>query len=400
MLRRRITALQAVTPAALARRQDAGMTPAPLSTPSARARSPAAFLSRMALLALVIFPIVAGAAARAPAGHRQACHAVSRAACDTAHALGRGVNLGNMLDAPREGDWGVRAEPFLIEAAASRFQTVRLPVRWSNHAAPTADATIDEAFARRVDEVVDALLARGVWVILDMHHYSQAFGDPLHPREFAVAPQVVDERLVNLWTQVARRYQDRSPRLLFELLNEPHRRLEGEAWNLLAARALAAVRATNPTRVVMIGPGEWNHPRALPQLRLPADRHLIAAVHTYDPFGFTHQGVTWRTPVLPAGVPCCDERQRQEVVSALEAAAQWNRAQGVPVHLGEFGAHVAADMDSRVAYARLVRGEAERRAIGWAWWEFAADFSPVYDPRARAWVEPLRRALLGEDEVR
>ncbi len=349
---------------------------------------------------LVIFPIVAQAASQAQAGPRQACHAVSRVACDTAHALGRGVNLGNMLDAPREGDWGVRAEPFLIEAAASRFQTVRLPVRWSNHAAPTADATLDEAFARRVDAVVDALLARGVWVILDVHHYSQVFGDPLHPREVEVAPQVVDERLVNLWKQIARRYQDRSPRLLFELLNEPHRRLDGEPWNLLAARALAAVRATNPTRVVLIGPGDWNHPRALPQLRLPADRHLIVAVHTYDPFGFTHQGVTWRTPVLPTGVGCCDATQRQQVVSALEAAAQWNRTHGVPVHLGEFGAHVAADMDARVAYARLVRSEAERRAMGWAWWEFAADFSPVYDPRARAWIEPLRRALLDDKDVR
>ncbi len=349
---------------------------------------------------LVIFPIVAQAAPQAQAGPRQACHAVSRAACDTAHALGRGVNLGNMLDAPREGDWGVRAEPFLIEAAASRFQTVRLPVRWSNHAAPTADATLDEAFARRVDAVVDALLARGVWVILDVHHYSQVFGDPLHPREVEVAPQVVDERLVNLWKQIARRYQDRSPRLLFELLNEPHRRLDGEPWNLLAARALAAVRATNPTRVVLIGPGDWNHPRALPQLRLPADRHLIVAVHTYDPFGFTHQGVTWRTPVLPTGVGCCDATQRQQVVSALEAAAQWNRTHGVPVHLGEFGAHVAADMDARVAYARLVRSEAERRAMGWAWWEFAADFSPVYDPWARVWIEPLRRALLDDKDVR
>lgn len=362
--------------------------------------SPQRWLIGAAWLSLVMFPIMSSAAPRTAAGLRQACHAVSRAACDTAHALGRGVNLGNMLDAPREGDWGVRAEPFLIEAAASRFRTVRLPVRWSNHAAPTADATIDEDFARRVDSVVDALLARGVWVILDMHHYSQAFGDPLHNHEFAVEDAVVDQRLVNLWSQIARRYQQRSPRLLFELLNEPHRRLDGEPWNRLAARVLAAVRATNPSRVVIIGPGEWNHPRALPLLRLPPDRHLIVAVHTYDPFGFTHQGVTWRTPVLPTGVACCDAAQRQLVVSALEAAAVWNRAHGVPVHLGEFGAHVAADMDSRAAYARLVRSEAERRGMGWAWWEFAADFSPVYDAGKRTWVGPIERALLGPPDIR
>lgn len=331
------------------------------------------------------------------AAPRQACHAVSREACDTAHALRRGINLGNMLDAPLEGLWGVRAEPALVDLAARHFDTVRLPVRWSNHAAPTADARIDEAFARRVDTVVDALLARGVWVILDMHHYNQVFGDSLHPKEFEVDPKVVDERLVNIWKQIAQRYRHRSPRLLFELLNEPHHRLDGEPWNQLAARALAAVRVTNPTRVVMIGPSDWNHPRALPQLRLPPDRNLIVSVHTYDPFVFTHQGVTWRTPVLPKGMTCCNRVQRQEVVEALEASARWNRVHGVPVHLGEFGAHVAADMPSRVAYARLVRDEAERRGIGWAWWEFASDFSPVYNPATKSWVEPIRRALL-EDE--
>ena len=366
-----------------------GMNALPQAAAPARA-------TMLALLAtLVTLTSATQAGTRAPSAMRQACHAVSRAACDTAHALGRGVNLGNMLDAPREGDWGVRAEPFLVEAAASRFQTVRLPVRWSNHAAPTADATLDEAFARRVESVVDALLAHGVWVILDLHHYSQAYGDPLHRSEFEVAPVVVEQRLVNLWAQIARRFQHHSPRLLFELLNEPHHQLDDEAWNRLAARALAAVRATNPRRVVMIGPGDWNHPRALPGMKLPPDPNLIVAVHTYDPFGFTHQGVTWRTPVLPTGVACCDAAQRQQVVAALEAAAAWNRANGVPVHLGEFGAHVAADMDSRAAYARLVRDEAERRGMGWAWWEFAADFSPVYDAGRRAWIAPLERALLG-----
>ena len=324
----------------------------------------------------------------------QACHAVSQAACTAAHAMGRGINLGNMLEAPREGDWGVRLEPAYIDLAARHFRTVRLPVRWSNHAAPTADARIDETFARRVDGAVDALLARGVYVILNVHHYTQLTGGTLHPKEFAVDPAVVEERLVNLWKQIARRYRDRSPRLMFELLNEPHGDLDGEPWNRLAARTLAAVRTSNPTRIVLIGPGDWNHPRALPRLRLPRDRHLIVAIHSYDPFDFTHQGVTWRPDPLPAGVTCCDKTQRAKVVEALDAALRWNRAHGVPMHLGEFGAYQAGDLASRAAYARLVRDEAERRGLGWSWWELASDFSGAYSPEKRAWVEPLRRALL------
>lgn len=322
-----------------------------------------------------------------------ACHAVSAKTCAIAQALGPGVNLGNMLDAPREGDWGLRVEDRFIDLAASHFRTVRLPVRWTNHAAATADATLDEAFARRVDGIVNALLARGLWVILNVHHYSQLTGGTLHPREFAVDPHVLELRLVNIWRQLARRYAHHPPRLLFELLNEPHGDLEGERWNRLAARLLVQVRQRNPTRTVLIGPGQWNHPRALSALRLPPDRHLIAAIHTYDPFDFTHQGVPWRADPLPLGKRCCDASQHAQITDALDLAQRWSRAQGVPLHLGEFGAYQAADMESRAHYARTVRREAQARGIGWAWWELASDFSGLYDPQAGRWHEPLLRAL-------
>lgn len=301
--------------------------------------------------------------------------------------------MGNMLDAPREGDWGVRLEDAYIEKAAGAFTTVRLPVRWSNHAAPTADAKIDEAFAARVDRAVDALLAKGVYVIVDMHHYTQLTGDRPQKNEITVDASVVETRMVNMWRQIALRYRDRSPKLLFELLNEPHGRLDGEPWNALAARALAAVRESNPTRTVLIGPSYWNSVRDLPKLRLPADRNLIVTIHNYDPFPFTHQGITWLPQKFPTGTPCCDAGQRQAVIDALEKARRWNEHNGYPVYLGEFGAYSAADIASRESYTRLVREEAERRGIGWAYWEFASSFG-VYSPEAGGWVEPIRRALL------
>ncbi|HSH91281.1 MAG TPA: glycoside hydrolase family 5 protein [Ramlibacter sp.] len=313
--------------------------------------------------------------------------------CALAQALGRGINMGNMLDAPREGDWGLRLDAAYIDKIPGMFDTVRLPVRWSNHAAATADATIDEEFAKRVDAAVDGLLAKGVHVILNVHHYSQIHGDALHPNEFAVDPAVVDTRLVNLWKQIALRYKDRSPKLLFELLNEPHGRLNGEAWNALAARTLATVRVSNPNRAVLIGPGEWNSVNELPKLRLPPDRNLIVSIHNYDPFPFTHQGVEYLAKPFPTGTTCCDASQRKSLTDSLESARRWSQASGYPLHLGEFGAYEKADMKSREAYTRMVRDEAERRAIPWAYWEFASSFG-VYSPKTGTWVEPIRRALL------
>jgi endoglucanase len=324
----------------------------------------------------------------------QACGSVTPQTCAIANALGRGINLGNMLDAPVEGQWGVKLEPAFIDKVAGSFTTVRLPVRWSNHAAPTADATLDPEFAARVDWAIDALLAKGVYVILDMHHYSQLSGSALHWQEFPVEPAVLETRFVNMWRQIGQRYKDRSPKLLFELLNEPNGRLNGEAWNTLAPKALAAVRASNPTRAVLIGPGEWNAVGELPKLRLPPDRNLIVSIHNYDPFPFTHQGVESLPKPFPTGTTCCDEKQHKAITDALDAALKWSREKGYPLHLGEFGTYEAADIKSRAAYARIVRDEAERRGIGWTYWEFASPSFGMYTPKTGKWVEPIRHALL------
>ena len=347
-----------------------------------------------ALSLLAALPLVQAQPARARTfAPPPACHAVTPPTCAVAGALGRGINLGNMLEAPREGDWGVRLEPAYIDQVAGVFSTVRVPVRWSNHAAATADAKLDETFAGRVDQVVDALLAKGVYVIIDMHHYNQLSGDTLHPNESPVDAAVMEQRLVSMWRQIALRYRDRSPKLLFELLNEPHGRLNGEPWNRLAAQALAAVRASNPTRTVLIGPGEWNGVGELARLKLPPDRNLIVSIHNYDPFNFTHQGVDYLAKPFPTGTPCCDATQRQAIVTALETARQWSVANGYPLFLGEFGAYEAADLKSRETYTRIVRDEAERRGIPWAYWEFASTFG-AYSPKKGGWVEPIRRALL------
>ena len=353
------------------------------------ARSPLVRLFLPAVLAICTVSFHAGAHANV---ERPSCTAVSQNTCKVARELGRGINLGNMLEAPQEGEWGVRVDPEYVRIVTGSFSNVRVPVRWSNHAALTADATLDEAFARRVDEVVDALLAKGVYVVLDLHHYNQLVGAPLL-REQQVDPAVLEIRLINMWRQIAQRYRNRSPKLIFELLNEPNRRLDAAAWNALAPRVLSAVRASNPDRTVMIGPVEWNSVRELKSLKLPPDRNLIVTVHNYDPFDFTHQGVPYLGRDIPVGTTCCSAKQMAEIADAMETARAWSVRTGYPLYLGEFGSFESADMNSRAAYTRIVRDEAEKRGIPWAFWEFASTFG-VWSPKTGTWVEPLRGALL------
>lgn len=332
-----------------------------------------------------------------PAAAPAVARGASPEAIATAKALGRGVNFGNIFDAPREGDWGLRFSLDLVESAhKAGFRTVRLPVRWSNHAAATAPYAIEPVFMARVGAAVDALLAQGFHVILNMHHYRQLDGDPLDEHEFAVADDIVEERFLLLWRQIAWRFKDHDRRLIFELYNEPHGRLDGEPWNVLAARALAVVRATNPDRIVVIGPTHWNNATHLDQLRLPDDRHLIATIHHYEPFDFTHQGAEWVTPPRPRGVRCCDAAQLAQIRGPLERAAEWSRRTGYPVFVGEFGAYDKAHAGSRHEYTRRVRQDAESLGMSWVYWEFAASFG-VYDPNRRRFDRRLLGALMSDD---
>ena len=319
----------------------------------------------------------------------------SASAIATAAALGRGVNFGNMFEAPTEGAWGLTVtDDFIDKAAAAGFKSVRLPVRWSNHASADAPFTIDPAFLARVDGVVDKLLAKGLVVVLNMHHYRQLDGDALDAGERSVAASVLELRFVMLWEQIAAHYQGRDSRLVFELCNEPHGRLNGEPWNVLAARALRVVRKTNPERIVVIGPTRWNNASDLQLLKMPNDANLIATVHNYSPFQFTHQGAEWVSPVIPVGVTCCSTAQQAEIVAPLDVAKAWSTAKRYPMYVGEFGAYNKADDASRITFNRTMRQAMESRGMTWAYWEFAAGFG-VYDPAKLSFRQPLLDSLLG-----
>ena len=339
------------------------------------------------LLALGVLMI--GAAVAAPSPDRAATAADPPA--DDIHAanarLGRGINLGNALEAPKEGEWGVTLQADYFKTIKDAgFATVRLPVRWSVHALSEAPYTIDPKFAERVDWAVDQALANKLNVIVDFHGYDEMNADP-----DGQLP-----RLEGLWEQVAARYKDRPAGVYFEALNEPNGKLVGAKWNAVAARVLAVVRKTNPTRPVIVGPGKWNGIGALDDLELPADDHnLIVTVHYYDPFHFTHQEASWvKGSEKWKGTQWSGSDDEQAAVrKAMNKAADWGKARNRPMFLGEFGAYQAGDTASRVRWTRCAAREAEKAGLSWAYWEFCSGFG-AYDPKAGAWREPLKSCVI------
>ncbi|MFH0953304.1 MAG: glycoside hydrolase family 5 protein [Verrucomicrobiota bacterium] len=301
--------------------------------------------------------------------------------------LGRGINLGNALEAPTEGEWGVTLKPEyyrLIKEAG--FRSVRIPVRWPAHAHQGAPYLIDPAFFARVDWAVQQALSNGLAAVVNIHHYDDLVKDPAAQRE----------RFLALWRQIAEHYQGYPDQLLLEILNEPNSQLTAELWNQFLGEALEVIRAADPRRTVVVDAANWASTWELGKLVLPeGDRNLIVSFHFYSPFEFTHQGAEWVSGSGPwlgrtwAGT----ESNKQEIIKAMDVAAEWGKKNNRPLFMGEFGAYSKADMDSRVRWTGFVARQAEERDFSWAYWEFCSGFG-AYDPAANAWREGLLRALI------
>ena len=89
-----------------------------------------------------------------------------------AKRLGRGVNLGNALEAPNEGDWGmVIQEDYFQHIKTAGFDTIGVPIRWSLHALEEPPYTIEKTFFERVDWVIYNGLDQGLNIAINIHHY-------------------------------------------------------------------------------------------------------------------------------------------------------------------------------------------------------------------------------------
>ncbi len=302
--------------------------------------------------------------------------------------LGRGINMGNMLEAPRDRSWGEILELKLADFQKIKdqgFDSVRIPTRWSDYTALEAPYLIEPDFFQYVDQVLQAALNAGLAVVLNVHHYEEIF---THHKDH-------QERLLAMWGQIARHYQSYAPDLMFEVLNEPHGELTASLWNPLVKRAVQVIRAANAERTVLVGPGDWNAIKGLSDFEPPDDPNLILTVHYYLPMRFTHQGAYWvQDSDAWLGTPWeASPEQKKAVSDDFDFAQSWAQSHNLPVYLGEFGAYSRAEMESRARWTEFVTRQAETRGWSWAYWEFCAGFG-AYDPERQVWRTALVKALV------
>lgn len=259
--------------------------------------------------------------------------------------LGKCVNLSDMLEAPREGEggWGRKFEDADIARIAGKgFTAIRLPARFNSHALKKPPYTIDPAFMERVAHVVDLATAHGLKVIVDLHHYLKL---DAHPEREAT-------RFAALWRQIGERFAGAPASVSFELMNEPHDKLA--AGNLLAVLgpALAEVRRTNPTRIVVIDGPEWAGLDAMLTSPFPDDPYVVPTFHYYSPVNFGFDKAPWLKPASR------DDFGRPEDLALIRAdlakvRAYIERTGRVPF-VGEYGAWEGRPLAAREAYYETI----------------------------------------------
>ncbi|MCW1916194.1 glycoside hydrolase family 5 protein [Luteolibacter sp. GHJ8] len=313
-------------------------------------------------------------------------------ACAT---LKRGVNFGNGWEAP-PGSWGIKYGIEDVDRVADEgFDHIRVPVAWHYH---LENGAIKPALLAELEPVLKRALERKLTVILNWHHFEDLCKEPeKHRAAFASG-----------WEIVARHFKDWPQQLFFELLNEPNAALDDQILAKVHADGIAAIRKSNPERILLANPPQWASVPGLDRFFLPdGDERIIASIHSYEPFQFTHQRASWVNlqdlrgisypgpPPQPVTLPE-SLRGNAGLVAWIEAyntrkgsdnpctaasfelllddAAAWSTHFGRPIHIGEFGCFKEADPASRERYIRDFRKAAEKRRMPWAMWDWKAGF--------------------------
>ena len=261
--------------------------------------------------------------------------------------MGVGWNLGNTLDAvnwegtdgwnwsspsEHEQGWGqpVTKPELMKMMKEAGIGAIRVPVTWFQEM--DADGKVNDAFMKRVHEVVDYVIDNGMYCIINVHHDT---GD--HNLHWLVADgsvySSVKAKYEYLWEQIATEFKDYDHHLLFESYNEmldskntwnePSDKTDGyNAINNYAKSFVSAVRATggnNAERNLVINTySASNSPAAMKALELPEESgHIIFQIHNYP---------DWQS-----------ESHARELVDYLINTIKTNlMSKGAPVIVGEY----------------------------------------------------------------
>ena len=238
-------------------------------------------------------------------------------AFDIVHEMGVGTNLGNTMEATSasastvqgfETAWGqpVTTQEMLTGMKKAGFNSIRIPVAWSNMMSKDGKYTIPDEFFDRIETIMNYAMNEKMYVVINDHWdggWWARFGSmDADERTDAMV------KYKTMWTQIAERFKEYSDYLIFESANEEvGERLNWESdyansgWfesedqlyecaNLINQTFVDVVRGTggnNAKRHLLIAGYDTNITKTCDErFKMPKDtieNHLIISVHYYSP---------------------------------------------------------------------------------------------------------------------
>ena len=256
------------------------------------------------------------------------------------------------------------------------------------------------AFMTELDRVVNTVLGNHLAVIIDIHPES-SYKTPLRQGTNSV------QNFTALWRALAAHFASSDPEyVFFEIMNEPEQD-DPYRWQGIQSVVADAIRAVAPRHTIIVGGAHWSGLEDLLVLEPLGQSNIIYTFHDYEPFPFTHQGATWTSPEVqplraipyPSSTEVVSPKLEQEpdlagkyfleqyglgrwdadrVEKTIEFAARWSQLHHAPVYCGEFGVlRDYAPPAMRAQWLHDMRAAMEKNNIGWAMWDYQANFGVV-----------------------
>jgi endoglucanase len=315
-------------------------------------------------------------------------------ASDRNKNIGRGINLGNALEAPNEGDWGMVIKESYIQAIADAgFNSVRLPICWSAHTSNIYPYSIDPTFLNRVDEIMNWCLNRNLAVIITIHHFNNLYNypdDTLYLNMFFA-----------IWKQLTDHYLSVDhERLFFEVLNEPEVNLTSDKWNQLMPKIIDTIRVKDYDRTLIIDGPDYAYHESLVKLNIPqSEQNVIVSTRYYLPYQFAQQGSWWNTWTdmnkFLGTTWSGTSSEKNTVLSDISKIKDWSANNNRPITIGEYGSIMYADNQSRLTWTNYVRTQFENNSFSWSYFDFGVVFK-AYSIAENKWIDGFVEALTGK----
>lgn len=280
--------------------------------------------------------------------------------------MGVGWNVGNSLDAVgSETAWGnpVINEKLIEAVENAGFNTVRIPIAWSNYIEEGDDTfTISNAGLARVEEVVNYVVSRDMFAMINIH-WDGGWMQPTYADQ-----DYVNDRLKKMWQQIAIYFRDYDYHLVFAGTNEVM--VDGDygtpkeeyytVQNSFNQTFITTVRETggkNAYRYLTVQGFNTNIDNTVKYAVLPEDtveNRMLMEVHYYDPYEFTldvSNDTKWQWGAIatdPAATP--DSGGEEWLDTQFQRMHDTFVSQGVGVILGEYGASYRKDVEGAEVY--------------------------------------------------